>query len=64
MNDLEKQIANANAYDLDVIMHALMRRHKTLYPDWELTIVSLPKTPQRNEMIDQSINLLQQLKDE
>lgn len=62
MCKLEELIKNADKCHIDAIIHALLCRYKELYPDWELHIVSLPKTPDRNEMIDSNIRLLQGLK--
>ena len=62
MRDLVKEIAEADADMLSPLLIALIRRYAELFPDWEISTITLPKTKNRNEMIDNTIELLQKMK--
>ena len=63
MSDLVRGIEKANAEDLELLLRALLSRYSVLYPDWELSTVSVLKSEDRNEQLDRLITILQQMKD-
>ena len=62
MCDIEKAIAQADAYELDKILKAVLKRYAELFPDWEVGTISLQKSADRNEQIDRMITMLQNMK--
>lgn len=64
MFDLVDEISRANAEDLERILYAVLARYEVLFPDWEVTTLSLQKSAGRNEQLDQYIRLLTRLKQE
>lgn len=62
MIDLVEEISNAKAEDLERILRAVLDRYGELFPDWEVSTISLQKTGDRNAQIDQHIQLLTRLK--
>ena len=57
-----KRIERAKARDLEKLLDAVIRRYSVLYPDWELTAVSLYKGSDKAAQIDRMIAFLQKLK--
>jgi len=62
MCDIEKAIAQADAYELDKILKAVLKRYAELFPDWEVGTISLQKSADRNKQIDRMITMLQNMK--
>lgn len=62
MFDLVEEISKAKAEDLESILRAVLARYGELFPDWEVTTISVQKTGDRNAQIDQHIQLLTRLK--
>lgn len=62
MFDLVEEISKAKAEDLEGILRAVLARYGELFPDWEVTTISVQKTGDRNAQIDQHIQLLTRLK--
>ena len=60
--DLIKEVAKADEFEIEALLKAVLRRYAELFPDWELTTISLHKGSDRNEQLDRMIVLLQQLK--
>ena len=62
MFDLVEEIAQADAVAIEKIIKAVLQRYAVLFPDWELSTISLSKNSDRNEQIDRIIKILQKLK--
>ena len=62
MEDLMEEIAQADGAAIAEIFQAVLQRYKVLFPEWELTTISLYKKADRNEQLDQIIALLRGLK--
>ena len=62
MFDLEEEIARADSTQIENLLKAILDRYAVLFPDWEISAVSLPKSPQRDVQIDRMIAVLQGMK--
>ena len=62
MEDLLAKITDINEYDIDRVLTAVLAQYHLLYPDWEINILSVPKYGDRNQQIDRTIALLNQMK--
>ena len=52
-------IASATTDQLPLLLDAIVKRYREVFPDWEITIISIDKLSDRNEQIDRMINLLE-----
>ena len=62
MFDLVEEIAQADGTAIDKLLKAVLRRYAVLYPDWEISTISLQKSSDRNEQLDRMIAILQRMK--
>ena len=62
MNILEA-INNAKQEEMSDILLAVQRRYAELFPDWELHILTIEKTADKNEQLDKAIELLNRMKE-
>lgn len=62
MFDLEEEIARADSTQIENLLKAILDRYAVLFLDWEISAVSLPKSPQRDVQIDRMIAVLQGMK--
>lgn len=62
MLDLVEGIAQANGDEIDTLLKAVLRRYAELFPDWEVSTISLEKSSDRNEQLDRIIVMLQKMK--
>ena len=62
MFDLEDEIARADSTQIENLLKAILDRYAVLFPDWEISAVPLPKSPQRDVQIDRMIAVLQGMK--
>jgi hypothetical protein len=60
--DLIKEIAKADEFEIEALLKAVLQRYAELFPDWEISTISIEKSSDRNEQLDRMIALLQQLK--
>jgi len=60
--DLAERIAKVNEDEIQIAVRAIMRRWEELFPDWEINIVCIDKSADRNEQIDRDIALLESLR--
>ena len=61
--DIFEIINNAKADEISEILDAVLRRYKQLYPDWEISVLSLEKSVDKNMQLDETIKLLEKLKE-
>lgn len=62
MQDLLSEIMSADSEMLNQILDTAVRRFHILHPDWDLQTLSLPRGDDRNDLIDRTILLLENLK--
>ena len=62
MEDLLKEIAHAQEEQIELLLTAVLSRYAVLYPDWEISTISIQKTADRNQQIDRTIQMLERLK--
>ena len=62
MEHLLAQIACVDEYHINVILNAVLERYGELYPDWEISTFSIPKSKNRNCQIDRTIEFLKHMK--
>ena len=62
MFDLVEEIAQADGAAIDELLKAVLQRYAVLYPDWEISTISLQKSSDRNEQLDRMIAILQRMK--
>ncbi|MBQ3252456.1 MAG: hypothetical protein IJB02_04365 [Oscillospiraceae bacterium] len=62
MADLTKLIAKASADEISGIWQPLLNRYKELFPDWDITILTIEKTQDRNKQIDNLIHIMESLR--
>lgn len=62
MFDLIKEIENANSEEIISILNAALSRYSVLFPDWEISTVSVSKSEDRNKQLDRMITLLEKMK--
>ena len=58
-----EEIGEADGCEVEELLKALIQRYAVLYQDWELGVISLKKTMDRNEQLDGMIRILQGLKE-
>ena len=62
MKTLVERISQANPSETESLLKAVQSRYHTLFPDWELCIISLESVADRNEQLDKIIQMLQNMK--
>ncbi len=61
MVDLVQKIAQVDELEVDDVLNAVRQRYTGLFPDWELILISLQKSADKNEQLDKIIGLLQNM---
>ena len=62
MEDLLLAIAQSDEDAVEELLRAVRKRYAVLFPDWELSMISVKKNADKNEQLDKFIALLQNLK--
>ena len=62
MGDLVEKIGQANEREIEKLLKAVIQRYATLFPDWELSVVSVEKNKDKNEQLDRMIELLEKMR--
>lgn len=62
MFDLVEEIAQAEEMEMEALLDAVLQRYAQLYPDWEISTISLEKSSDKKEQIDRIIAMLQKMK--
>ena len=55
-------IQSAHPEDMNDLLLAVRRRYRELFPDWDLIILSIEKTADKTQQLDQIVALLEQQK--
>ena len=61
--ELLEKIKRLESEEIQDVLQALVERHRQLYPDWDINIVSLEKKRSRNDQLDEMITLLESMKE-
>ena len=61
MLDLVEEIAKADEIEITKLLEAVLQRYAVLFPDWEVSTISLEKSCDRNEQLDKIITMLQKM---
>ena len=56
------EIAKADEAMLQRLLKAVLQRYAVLFPDWELSVISLQKGSDQNAQLDRMIAMLQDMK--
>lgn len=62
MPDLVEEIAKADGIEIEKFLTAVLQRYAVLFPDWEVSTITLQKSADRNEQFDRVIAMLQKMK--
>ena len=62
MNNLTEKIAQVDGMEIEKVFHAVRQRYAELFPDWEVIMISIEKSVDRNEQLDRMITMLQNMK--
>ena len=62
MQEVLTKIAQADAYEAEVLLKAIWKRYEILFPDWEVSILTLQKSADRNVQLDRIIAMLEKRK--
>jgi len=63
MESVISRIRKANGEELDTIRKEVLARYAVLYPNWEVSTVSIDRCEDRNEQIDRMIRILEKCKE-
>ena len=62
MIEVIEKIAQANATEMESLLKTVLQRYAVLFPDWELSVISVEKNADKNEQIDRIIASLEKMK--
>ena len=62
MHILLSEIAKVGGTEIQELLNAVLRRYAELFPDWEISMISIEKQADRNQQLDSIIKVLQRMK--
>ena len=62
MERMLPRIAGANEEEVEILLAAVLARYGELYPDWEISTISLRKDEDRAKQLDRTIRMLESMK--
>ena len=62
MKEILEKIGSADGNQIQTLLMAVLRRYGQLYPDSEISVISLEKNGNQNSQLDDMIRLLQNMK--
>ena len=62
MDDIMDKIAQANNAEVEVLMSAVLKRYTELFPNWDISTISVEKCSDRNQQLDRMIAVLESMK--
>ena len=62
MERMLPRIAVANEEEVDALLTAVLARYGELYPDWEISTISLRRDEDRAVQLDRTIRMLESMK--
>ncbi len=60
--DIYNKIQEIGTDEIQDILQAVLRRYNQLYPNWEISIISIEKGKDREAQLDRAIALLESMK--
>lgn len=63
MRELIAAIEQVDEGQIGDVLNAVLRRYKDLFPEWEVSTVSVKKNEDREEQINQMVQMLLRLKE-
>ena len=62
MERMLPRIAVANEEEVEILLAAVLARYGELYPDWEISTISLRRDEDRAVQLDRTIRMLESMK--
>ena len=62
MEEILRKVSTANEEEVDMLLTAVLARYGELYPDWEISTISLRRGEDRAEQLDRTIRMLEFMK--
>ena len=59
MIDIFGKIAQADELEIENILKAVLQRYAVLFLEWDVSVISLQKSTDKNEQLDRIIEMLQ-----
>ena len=56
------RILAAEENELEEILRAVLLRYAEVFPEWEVSTIAIDKTRERNEQLDQMIDMIEKMK--
>lgn len=63
MEQILDKIDAATPNEIEQILKAVLARYRELYPQWDISTLSLEKAGDKNEQLDRVIDLLRNMKE-
>ena len=63
MKQILDKINAATPNEIEQILKAALARYRELYPEWDISTLSLEKAGDKNEQLDRVIDLLRNMKE-
>ena len=57
------QINQVSQEEIQDVMQAVLARYRQLYPQWDISVLSIEKGESRNDQLDRTIELLNKMKE-
>lgn len=61
--DIYEMINETGKEEIADVLDSVLFRYKQLFPDWEISVVSIDKTGDKNEQLNNMIHLIQNMKE-
>lgn len=62
MQKLFEQIETVSKENINDLVDAVIKRYHALFPDWEISTISIRKIDDRNKQLDTMIGMLENMK--
>ena len=62
MEEILRKVSTANEEETEMLLTAVLARYGELYPDWEISTISLLRGEDRAEQLDRTIRMLEYMK--
>ena len=62
MEELLRKISTANEETAEILFTAVLARYRELYPDWEISTISLRRCEDKAEQLDRMVRMLEYMK--
>ena len=62
MKSIQEEIKDMSGSELNEILQSVISRYRVLYPDWELSVISLEKDRDKTAQLNRIIAALESMK--